>query len=278
MTDLNQIETPGVDEPAVAQEPRQRRLRDLFAALIVSGEFYESLDRYQPSDEYLDVVRALLPARWRTERASLWYHCVPEHDRTPAQGWKIHVSATPGQAAQILAHTAEICVSEGVAFKFAADRAMFLLVNAKQWDRGAAGKFITIYPSSEPQFKKLLHRLARALHPFAGPYVLSDRRYGTCPVLYYRFGGLLPRFRLNLTGDRIPVIADPDGMLVPDERQPYFQLPSWVKDPFPEADSVDGSGLEMTLAGGRYRIISALSFSNTGGVYRGIDSELGGRW
>src|SRR5437763_7270437 len=123
---------------------------DKFFYTLVSQEFYESFNLHNPElTPFYEPVQRLLPREWQTVRNGIWFHCHPNNaKRLPAQGWKIHLSATFGNATAILTSAARILVKRGVPFKFALDRAMLYLLNSKRWPRGGAGKFITIYPET----------------------------------------------------------------------------------------------------------------------------------
>ncbi len=163
-----------------------------------------------------------------------------------------------------------------MSFKVAADPVIFALLNSKQFPRGNSGKFVTIYPANLPQFKAALEDLYRLTgdRALSGPYILSDRRYRDSRVLHYRYGGFRPIRRLRADGTTSLHLIAPDGGFVDDERLPYYRLPPWVSEPFamvapdPEADA------DVRLAG-RYRIDGALYYSNSGGVYEGIDDVTG---
>lgn len=248
---------------------REIRFRNVFLSLLGHGDFYESIDRYRPNNEYRDIVRSLLPTYWRVIHEGVWFHCMPPIADLPFQGWKIHVSATTHNAPRILEKVAHACIEYARPFKFACDSVMLNLMNSKAWDRGHSGKFVTIYPSDDAQFTQFIRRLADDLRGFEGPYVLSDRRYGDCKVLYYRYGGIRQNTQIAVTGERIPTLITPAFSEVHDLRQPFFDPPYWAPDPWPE-DSVEDS--PPTLKDGRYVLANALGYSNTGGVYRATDT------
>ncbi|MFZ1009681.1 MAG: hypothetical protein WAN65_22775, partial [Candidatus Sulfotelmatobacter sp.] len=108
-----------------------------------------------------------------------------------------------------------------------------------------------------------------------GSYILSDKRYKDCRCLYYRYGGILQTYRRDFMGVRQPVLTSPQGEQVPDVRNPYFHIPPWVTDPFPQEQQPEEEQAEMTLDHGRFAIKRALSFSNTGGVYLAVDQASG---
>ena len=244
--------------------------------LYASAEYYEPVERYDASDsDYLKCVERIVPADWRVVRSGVWWAMSPPNAVIPPQGWKIHISATPANAAPILTTVARTMVRENLSFKFSADASMLVLQNSKRWSRGGAGKFITIYPRDEAECGRLLESLYHALTGYRGPYILSDRRYRDSGVVYYRYGGLQKMSRLDVTGRRIPIIHDTDGQSIDDERSPYFHLPPTVRDPFTSESDAPQSGDSPTLRDGRYTIESAITFSNSGGVYLCTDHKTG---
>jgi serine/threonine protein kinase len=239
--------------------------------MLAHPEFYEPIDYYQPTGEYSDEVKKILGKTWRFLRGGVWCQAMPLHPKIPLQGWKIHLSATLDNAPHILSAAVPIFKDRQVSFKFAVDSRILQFMNSKSWDRGASGKFVTVYPKSIQEFHELLEALRGALREFSGPYILSDQRYKDCKVLYYRYGGLIALPELSHTGTSNPVIVAPDGNFIRDIRTPYFELPEWVSDPYPVFD--DDEELSATLGDGRYEIETALSFSNSGGVYTALDLE-----
>ncbi|WP_192797306.1 class III lanthionine synthetase LanKC [Bacillus thuringiensis] len=255
-------------------DPIQQTLkfRSLYLDLLADSEFYDSIERYQPEGQLLEVAETILPENWLIQRDRIFYAAKPPVCILPKQGWKIHVSATIVNAKDVLRAAISVCVKNNTAFKFTCDWLLFKMINSKQWDRGASGKFITIYPSDEEQFRELIEALYIELKPFEGPYILSDRRYKDCKVLYYRYGGITAWEWRDYAGSNVPMLIAPDRQLMPDDRQPYFSTPPWITDPFLPEDEEQING-EPILKNGRYTVIEAIAFSNTGGVYLGQDNE-----
>lgn len=243
--------------------------------LFASKSFFEPVSRYRPAlRDFHDPLRRILPEGWSLQHRNLWWDCSPPKARIPDQGWKIHLSATLAYAPAILVTAARILFAHQVPFKFVIDRTLLTMVNGKRWHRGGAGKFITLYPRDEAQCRQLLDELHAATIGYAGPYILSDRRYRDSRVVFYRYGGLLPNRRLDVTGKSVLVIEDAAGQAIDDERTPYFQLPAGIRDPF-QADEEEGDGEPGTLKQGRYRITKVLASSNPGGVYLAEDRDSG---
>lgn len=246
---------------------------DKFFYTLVSKEFYESFDAHKPNlTAFYHPLERILPQGWEIVRNGVWFHCRPPESSLPLQGWKIHLSATFANAAAVLTTAARILFQRNIPFKFALDWAIFYVLNGKRWPRGGTGKFITVYPKTDDEFKVTIEELYCALIGFAGPYVLSDRRYKDSGVVHYRYGGLVPVSRLDITGDRSLVMQAPDGSDLKDSRPPYFFVPDWTQDPFTDADQSVEDG---TLKNGRYLINAAIAFSNTGGVYAATDTHTG---
>lgn len=235
--------------------------------------WFESVQHYAPGREYSDVYSKVIPSCWELERNGLWYCANPPGAMLPEQGWKLHISVCTKDSVAALKKALPILLEEVASFKFLLDPSTTSLANGKLWPRSSSGKFVTIYPTSLEQFYRLGHRLSEELHSFVGPYILSDRRWPGSMSVYYRYGGISPRTVLQIDGSRRHVISSPDDEFVPDVRTPYWSPPAWVSDPFPADERYERTGL--TLDGGRFLITSALSFSNRGGVYKGLDHQTG---
>jgi len=244
---------------------------------LVSREFYETFEQYSPNRaEFFALVKGIIPADWTCARGTCWFHAEPPSASLPAHGWKIHVSATPRNACAVLSTVARLLADENVPFKFALDRQVLFLFNAKRWRRGSSGKFITIYPSDEAQFLTLLEKLHGQLSGYAGPYILSDRRYKDSEVIYYRYGSIMPSIVTTIKGTRLHTFRTAEGHRFVDERAPYFVLPPGITDPV-QSETPAAAGQARTLRGGRYVAEAALTFSNSGGVYVATDTTTGDR-
>jgi class III lanthionine synthetase len=243
---------------------------------LLNKDYHESFSAYTPRlQDFHALVSSRLPRDWEIHRNGIWFHCAQPPNSLPQQGWKIHVSATPANAGEVLRRVIEVLFARGdTNFKFALDMSVLFLLNGKNWSRGGSGKFITIYPPDNQRFLELLEQVDAATTGLRGPYVLSDRRYRESGVVFYRFGGMWQHEVLNVKGEKTPMLVGPDGSDVPDERRAYPVTPTWARDPLPiEApENPDENG---TLKNGRYQIGDVLNFSNSGGVYLGLDRETG---
>ncbi|MFC5952963.1 class III lanthionine synthetase LanKC [Streptomyces pratens] len=214
-----------------------------------------------------------LPEGWTATRGREWTICVPPDSDIPDQGWKIHVSASPGNAAELLDAVAPYCLQHALMYKYISDLETLGRRGSKYGDRSASGKFITIYPADEAGLEQVLNDLENLVGGTPAPSILSDLRWRQGP-LYVRYGGFVLKTARLEDGTLAPAITAPGGELVPDERRPGFHTPSWVTlPPFLEEALAERRG--RTLADFPFRVYKALHFSNGGGVYRAIDKRDG---
>ncbi|MDX3784177.1 class III lanthionine synthetase LanKC [Streptomyces europaeiscabiei] len=213
------------------------------------------------------------PAGWTRSVNSDWVVLTPPHTELPGQGWKIHVSATRDNADRILDTVRAYCVRERLTFKYIRSAKVLSRRNSKYGDRGASGKFITVYPLDEARLERVLVELDAEIGGEPGPYILSDLRWRSGP-LYVRYGGFVARLGRDAKGDPVHCIEDPDGRLVPDVRGPGFRPPAWVTLPDCLAESLAARNAS-TMGDFPFRAVRALHFSNGGGVYEAADLRQG---
>ncbi|MFD9307980.1 class III lanthionine synthetase LanKC [Streptomyces sp. NPDC060048] len=233
--------------------------------------FYDA--PYRRAGESYPAALAPVPPGWRSHRSGDWLALRPVGAELPAQGWKIHVSATLDNAESLLTTVYEYCTARSIAFKFIPSRYLLHLRNAKYADRAASGKFITVYPADEGQCRRIAEDLDTALAGAAGPYILSDLRWGSGPV-HLRYGSFTLRHCYDEHGELVPAIQAPDGRLVPDRREPAFRPPEWLEPPDFLAPHLAARSA-VTLSGVPFTVERALHFSNGGGVYVGKDTRTG---
>jgi protein kinase-like protein len=237
-------------------------------------DYFESLNNYVIKPAYLEALRSLLPETWNISRSEIWLEAQPPRPILRPQGFKIHLTVTVPEGLQVLERFIPVCVQANVTFKIAADPTLHQFLNSKRYSRSGSGKFATIYPHDEECFLELLEALAQVTREFAGPYVLSDRRYKDSKVVFYRYGAFKRMQELKADGTRAMLIKNPQDAYVPDERVPYFSIPEWVTDPV-AVQKPEPMETEEGLLHERYSVQEALSFTNTGGVYRAIDQATG---
>lgn len=230
---------------------------------LAGQDFYDIRSRSDASDGYSRILSPL-STDWSQESRDVWRVLTPLGHRLRAQGWKIHVSATPNNAQRVLTIVASYCVQVRIPFKHLVSPSIVLSRNSKSAPRSASGKLVTIYPDDDVHFEQILVDLSDALVGEPGPYILSDLRIGAGP-LYVRYGGFLMRW-VEVDGRRVPAVQRPDGSLEPDQRRPGLYIPDWVEIPaclHPHLAARKSNGPTRFP----YQIVNSLHYSNGGGVY-----------
>ncbi|MFE6051372.1 class IV lanthionine synthetase LanL [Kitasatospora sp. NPDC056446] len=220
-------------------------------------------------------------AGWRVRHAAPWWMVSPPHHAPRRQGWKLHLSATPASAPEVLARAGRVLVARGCAFKCAAGPRVTAELTGTRAPRAQSGKFLTAYPADDGQLRLLAAELSEATAGLSGPAILSDRRYRPDSVVHYRYGCFLRSRVLNDEGFYEGRLVAPDGSFHADERNPWFSPPPWAEDPFAPAPSAPVPSAAPrrrggpVLLAGRYLVKEAIRHSNRGGVYRAEDTRTG---
>ncbi|MFF3940614.1 class III lanthionine synthetase LanKC [Streptomyces phaeofaciens] len=234
--------------------------------------FYDAPDHDGAADQ--DFHAGRIPGTgWTVTRGREWTFCTPPDLDVPDQGWKIHVSASPDNAAELLDAVAPYCAENGLMYKYISNREILGRRGSKYGDRSASGKFITIYPPTEESLERTLDELEELVGGTPAPYILSDLRWKQGP-LFVRYGGFVLKMARAANGALVPGIRNPQGEMVPDVRRPAFRPPEWVTLP-PFLAEAHHERKQGTLKDFPFRVYKALHFSNGGGVYRAVDQRDG---
>jgi class III lanthionine synthetase len=241
---------------------------------MADPSFYDAMHSEASAGESFATSARQLPTGWSLHEQDDWFVVNPAvRQQIPLQGWKIHASATQDNADSVLDKIWDYCVERGISFKFLRSTTALLARVSKYAPRGYAGKLVTIYPENDAACERILTELGALLDGEPSPYILSDLRWGTGP-LYVRYGAFANRYTVDSTGVVVDAIADQDGNLVADRRDPVFYVPPWVTLPaFLEPHLAARNA--VTLTDVPYTIERVLHFSNGGGIYAGRDTRTG---
>ncbi|MFJ8958070.1 lanthionine synthetase LanC family protein [Lentzea sp. NPDC102401] len=197
-----------------------------------------------------------------------WWHFDPVADR-PArrQGWKIHVSASPRHAAEVLRRVAAVVVPLSLRWKAARSVDKLMDLSSPPSPLSQSGKFITIYPESDVE--SLAASLDAVTREFDAPVVPSDRRFRPHSNVYLRYGAFVGQSVFDPVEQGLKyVLVDPSGRRVEDRRAPGVAAPDWIDDLAPARPRAflarPGSG----LFGREIVVQGVLRQSVKGGVYR----------
>ncbi len=242
---------------------------------LADRAFFDAPDRVDDSAQRFAYSDRPAPAGWVRAEERFYVNMRPGGVTLPDQGWKIHVAATAPDAERAIAIVWDYCVANEVAFKFLRSRRIAAFTGSKQANRAGSGKLLTLYPARPGDLETTLTGLAPLLEGIAGPYILSDLRYGNGP-LYVRYGAFRYLHCPDAHGEPVYALRRADGTLVPDRRGPVFTLPDEIALP-----SLLGPSLAARQAAGDgdfpYDIEQALHFSNGGGVYLAVHRPTGER-
>lgn len=228
----------------------------------------------------MGLVRLALAERaltgWELCEDDFWCRVNPPEQERRRQGWKLHVSTTVLAAPETLYRAAGVLLDHGCAFKFAARSEYVVKLTSRNYDRAQCGKFITVYPRDDTQFRELAEALDRATAGLPGPAVLSDRAYRRGSAVHYRYGAFQGAQVLTNDGVMATRIVTPDGVPVDDPRKPWFSPPEWAPLPFPgpPGRAVNPKPRSVLLRD-RYVVNRAIMHTARGGVYRGVDRTTG---
>ena len=185
----------------------------------------------------------------------------------PAQGWKLHVSATILSAAEVFARAEPILRKNDALFKVPCRLELLKSLNSGLTDFSQIGKFLTIYPRSTGEAVKLARELHRATRGLSGPRIPFDVRYRKESLVYYRYGA----FRRSVDG-RPGFIRAEGGRRYRDKRAPGQAVPRWLKDPFqrPTVNISKKRGLLLR----DLLVFKAKAQRGKGGVYEAVDLSV----
>jgi tRNA A-37 threonylcarbamoyl transferase component Bud32 len=212
-------------------------------------------------------------AAWRIQGDATWIVVRRDARESPAQGWKLHVSAGVGSAEAVLRRALPVLLRADADFKVAASLDVLGALNDGRGSISQIGKFVTVYPNDDAQAVHLAVALDEATRGLRGPAIPSDRPLRRGSLVHYRFGAFGRRLMQTPLGETAFALVTPDGELAPDERTPVFRAPAWASDPFLTAGVADEPLPVNPLVAGRYLILAPVHGSARGAVFLALDVE-----
>ncbi|MFN2545220.1 MAG: protein kinase [Actinomycetota bacterium] len=197
------------------------------------------------------------PTEERSGHDEPWIRVEPEDAPVASRGWKLHVSATPWSAAEVLERSLPILLAAAVPFKIAASAGVLFEINEGVGGLDQIGKFVTAYPATDEQAVRLAGALHESTAGLRGPSVPTDTAVADGSLVHYRYGDFRPPGPEANAPHAIPVERD------------VVDAPS--EDPFRAA----GLSFERRSGpvGGRYVPLTTLYRSPRGTVAVAVDVE-----
>jgi class IV lanthipeptide synthase len=184
-------------------------------------------------------------ARLVEDPNQIWIHVDFPERTVPPRGWKLHVSATPWSAHDVLDACLPVLVDAHIPFKVPATIERLIELNEGAGGLSQAGKFLTAYPSDADSSVDLARRLDDATRGLRGPRVLNERSLSPSSLVHYRYGDYVEEVASN------PIQTPPD--------------------PFVASGLLDEP--QTKLIAGRYLITATLHRSVRGAVYLAVDAS-----
>lgn len=198
-----------------------------------------------------------------------WRYSRKIHSADPTQGWKIHLSATPFSAGELLARVLPFLDSRGLLFKVPLRLEFLAELNSGLPQFSQVGKFLTLYPRSTAEAVKFASALHRVTRDLRGPEIPFDKRYRRNSIVYYRYGAFggakNPRSRDG-------IVRDPAGKAHRDRRAAGGAVPPWLEDPFQNLRAK--SRPPRGPIGEDYLAFRAIAQRGKGGVYEAMDLSV----
>lgn len=187
--------------------------------------YYQDYQDLVTDYDYSDFLFKRLNKNYYSVKSGMYVSFIREGQLLPIQGWKIHISAILSNAKDILKIVAQLANEFTFSFKVMPNEQSLWFSTQKAYSREQAGKFVTIYAKDTTAFKQIISRLYHDLRYFEGPFVLTDKRYKDCKVLYYRFGAFESIPNLNIGNTQQLCILSPTGEFLEDRREPQYNKP-----------------------------------------------------
>ena len=129
------------------------------------------------------------------------------------QGWKIHLSSVPLEAAQLLSAVVPLLRDRGISFKIAKSEADLFKLNEGTLGSTQIGKFATIYPGDDEEARCLVEKLIPLTRGYHGPFIVTDLKLAD--VVYTRYGRFAPVITRDRLGQSRPSIYVRTGYSAP---------------------------------------------------------------
>ena len=200
-----------------------------------------------------------------------WCFSRPGLSSDPAQGWKIHVSATRLSANQVFSRVRPVLAKRDVLFKVPAHLDLLGGLNSGIGQFSQIGKFLTVYPRSTTEAVELAHELHSVTRGLRGPEIPFDVLYRKNSLVYYRYGVFRgPRKGKGNSG----LVFDPAGRAHPDRRAAGHAIPRWLDDPFHRSGANSQTVRSAGPIGTDYLPYKAIAQRGKGGIYEAVDLSV----
>ena len=267
-------------EQADRHQPRWTETPEPSTPVCLVDPSYSSIP-HKRIDSFLAIIAEFCNRAYETGEgrpkqtfSEMWIEVSTSQLPTLAQGWKLHISAGPCSAVEVLRASLPVLLAERADFKVAASIRVLEYLNEANAGLSQIGKFITVYPRDDTHAIRLAVALDKATRGMRGPAVPSDHPLAKGSLVSYRYGGFDGRHMQTPLGATVSVISKPSGELVEDLRLSTYHSPEWVADPFIAAGvAVELPKPGFQFVGSHYLPIATLHSSFGGTVQLAVDID-----
>ncbi|HQR48897.1 MAG TPA: lanthionine synthetase LanC family protein [Steroidobacteraceae bacterium] len=207
-----------------------------------------------------------------------WRFFAPREEPTPAQGWKIHVSASAAESASLLPVVGAVARAQRAAFKVPRSIDDVVFLNSGDAGVQQLGKIACVYPRDDAHARELLDRLDAAWPASNGPEVQTDLHVRPGSAVSFRYGAYGGGGTVaSSAGLHAFAIVLPDGSTTADTRRDDgAQLPGAPPPPIagcPPRPCPIAVGDTLQVATRRITVLAQLSDSPRARTFLGADLD-----
>ncbi len=122
------------------------------------------------------------------DRPLRWRFFEPAGSRSPAHGWKIHVSASAAESARMLRDLASVLARLRLPFKLLRHIEDVVFLNSGDAGAEQLGKVLTVYPPDADDARAAMIAIDAAWPLGHGPEVITDRQLRSGSAVSFRHG------------------------------------------------------------------------------------------
>lgn len=175
-----------------------------------------NLNSNQSYTTLIEKIIRSLPTSISVNTTSDWLNFSNSSVILPSQGWKIHVTTTLLEFSNLVDQVIIPLLQQKVNFKIPKDQSTLLRLNAGDCGSSQVGKILTIYPTTQVDFLKLLEWLSECWPNSHGPRVPNEPTFRPNGPVSCRYGDFTGQFKLNSHGRPIRIVTENDGTTIED--------------------------------------------------------------
>lgn len=225
-------------------------------------------------EDALSFLRDWLGDGWATSEwqdgSCRWRFHAPRDAPDVAQGWKVHVAVSVGEAGAFARSLAPVLGELRIPFKLPASLDAVAALNAGEGGAEQVGKIATLYPADDRLARRAILAVDELWPKSAAPEIRTSLHVRPGSAVAFRFGAFDSRNRVvDSRGIIHAAVRLPDGTLVADERIWGGRPPTGIEPPVAGFEPEGWSDVA-----GEFARIGDLELVLLGEIKRGPHSRL----